>query len=98
MYAALRDCLQALKLDRNHMKAHLRLCRCLLELKWLEEAHLALQRFQIRFPEHACDTACITLLKDISAALEEVKSGGAATSESDPAPSLSDDGLNSSKT
>ena len=70
MYAALRDCLQALRLDQDHIKAHLRLCRCLLELRWPQEAAKAIELFKVRFPEHAEVSACKTLVKDISEAIE----------------------------
>jgi len=73
MYAALMDCRSALKLDRGHMKAHLRLCRCLLELKWPQEAAKAIEAFKARFPDHSEVSACKSLVKDIAEALEEME-------------------------
>merc|ERR1719300_728119 len=101
VYAALRDCLAALTLDRGHTKAHLRVVRCLLELQWLEEAHTALQRFQIRFPDHATASACLSLYKEIAEALEATSSTSATAPGSEggrggPPPSLLEDDLNSS--
>ena len=45
------------------MKAHLRMCTCLLELKWVEEAQFALRKFQLKFPEHAGALACLKIYK-----------------------------------
>ena len=97
LYAALRDCLKALKVDKGHAKAHLRLCRCLLELKWVDEAQGALELFKSRFAEHASGAACVALAKDISDVIRDMSSSESAASKAaEPMPSLEDD-LSSSK-
>jgi len=92
LYAALRDCLKALKVDKGHAKAHLRLCRCLLELKWVDEAQGALELFKSRFAEHASGAACVALAKDISDVIRDMSSSESAASKAaEPMPSLEDD-------
>lgn len=69
MYAALRDCHTALKLDLNHLKAHFRLAKCLNELSWSKEAFECLSHFKNKFPDYASSRACEQLDKDIRAAI-----------------------------
>ncbi|KAH9500217.1 WD and tetratricopeptide repeats containing protein [Bulinus truncatus] len=69
LYAALRDCYQALSHDPHHMKAHFRLARCLYELAWSQEAFDCLNQFKHRFPDYAKSHACETLDRDIKAAI-----------------------------
>lgn len=69
MYAALRDCHNALRLDLNHLKAHFRLAKCLNELSWTSEAFECLKHFKSKFPDYATSRACEQLDKDIRAAL-----------------------------
>ncbi|KAK6170193.1 hypothetical protein SNE40_018646 [Patella caerulea] len=69
LYAALRDCHCALNVDPNHLKAHFRLARCLYELSWAPEAFECLQQFKIKFPDYAKSHACVTLDRDIKAAI-----------------------------
>ncbi|KAI8740901.1 WD and tetratricopeptide repeats protein 1 [Biomphalaria glabrata] len=69
LYAALRDCYQALTLDPHHMKAHFRLARCLYELAWSQDAFDCLSHFKHRFPDYAKSNACETLDRDIKAAI-----------------------------
>lgn len=68
IYAALRDCHRALRLDPNHTKAHFRQARCLYELRWFQEALSCLNNFKLKFPEQAEGNAAKTLEKDIRAA------------------------------
>uniref|UniRef100_T1IVI1 WD and tetratricopeptide repeats protein 1 n=1 Tax=Strigamia maritima TaxID=126957 RepID=T1IVI1_STRMM len=68
VYAALRDCYTALKLDHAHLKAHFRLTRCLFELQYTKESLECLQIFKHKFPEHATSHACESLDRDIKAA------------------------------
>ena len=75
VYAALRDCYRAVSMDPNHLKAHLRLCRCLLELGWIDQASTAIEAFQRQFPEHSQVSACQTLIKDVYDARSEDKEG-----------------------
>ena len=76
IYAALRDCHKALKLDPNHTKAHFRQARCLYELRWFQEALSCLKNFKLKFPEQAEGTAAKTLEKDIRAAAFAETEGG----------------------
>ncbi|KAL4233448.1 WD and tetratricopeptide repeat-containing protein [Mactra antiquata] len=69
MYAAMRDCHTALKLDLNHLKAHFRLAKCLNELSWYKEAFECLNHFKNKFPDYASSRACEQLDKDIRAAI-----------------------------
>lgn len=69
IYAALRDCQNALRLDLNHLKAHFRLAKCLNELSWSMEAFECLKQFKSKFPDYATSRACEQLDKDIRAAL-----------------------------
>lgn len=69
LYAALRDCQTALRLDINHLKAHFRLAKCLHELSWPKEAFECLNHFKAKFPDYAKSRACEQLDKDIRAAI-----------------------------
>ncbi|XP_064601021.1 WD and tetratricopeptide repeats protein 1-like [Liolophura sinensis] len=69
LYAALRDCHTAIKIDPNHLKAHFRLARCLYELSWTKEAYECLQQFKDKFPDYAKSHACAALDRDIKAAI-----------------------------
>ncbi|XP_051922653.1 WD and tetratricopeptide repeats protein 1 isoform X1 [Hippocampus zosterae] len=66
-YDALKDCLKALTLNPDHLKAHFRLARCLFELKYVSKALECLNDFKEKFPEQAHSTACDALDKDIKA-------------------------------
>uniref|UniRef100_A0A3B3HC58 WD and tetratricopeptide repeats 1 n=1 Tax=Oryzias latipes TaxID=8090 RepID=A0A3B3HC58_ORYLA len=68
-YDALRDCIRALAINPDHLKAHFRLARCLFELKYVAEALECLDDFKGKFPEQAHSSACDSLDKDIRAAL-----------------------------
>ncbi|XP_065202390.1 WD and tetratricopeptide repeats protein 1 isoform X2 [Planococcus citri] len=71
MYAALRDCSTALKLDPDYMKAFFRLARCFHELKRFEEAKTCLDMFKSKFMNHADSHACRALEKDIEDACKK---------------------------
>jgi len=73
MYAALRDCGMAIKLDPNHLKAHFRLAKCLFELSWTAEALECLLHFKSKFPDYVTSHACEALEKDIRASLKKGK-------------------------
>ncbi|XP_054637431.1 WD and tetratricopeptide repeats protein 1 isoform X2 [Dunckerocampus dactyliophorus] len=66
-YDALRDCLKALTLNPEHLKAHFRLARCLFELEDVSAALVCLNDFKGKFPEQAHSSACDALDKDIKA-------------------------------
>ena len=70
IYAALRDCYVALLLDPNYCKAHFRLAKCLLDLRWLKEAQKCLSEFQQLYPDQAKGASCVILDKDIKSALK----------------------------
>ena len=72
LYAALRDCHEALKgesLPSVKCKAHFRLAKCLYDLQWTDEALQCIERFKIAFPDHAAKPPCETLCRDIKATL-----------------------------
>lgn len=70
MYAALRDCHEALRIDPGYVKAQFRLARALLELSYVREAELCLDEFKTRFPNHANNNGVMMLKKDIDSAIE----------------------------
>lgn len=60
-YAALKDCVTALKLEPNHLKAHFRLIVCLLELKMIEDSKIYLDQFKKKFPSYKNSDALLKL-------------------------------------
>eukprot|EP00088_Acartia_fossae_P021223 TRINITY_DN22710_c0_g1_i3.p1 TRINITY_DN22710_c0_g1~~TRINITY_DN22710_c0_g1_i3.p1 ORF type:complete len:725 (+),score=174.66 TRINITY_DN22710_c0_g1_i3:148-2322(+) len=72
-YAALRDCVTTLGLNPGHIKALLRLAKCLHELERYAEAKKCLEIFKSRYPDHAKSSVCTQLEKDILAAEKEKK-------------------------
>lgn len=77
-YAALIDCVTALKLDPDHMKAHFRLAVCLYELEKYSESKMYLDQFTMKFPVYKTSTAFKVLRDDISLAQNNMEnmSGG----------------------
>ncbi|XP_077432868.1 WD and tetratricopeptide repeats protein 1 isoform X2 [Vanacampus margaritifer] len=73
-YDALKDCLKALTLNPEHLKAHFRLARCLFELKYVPEAQDCLKDFKGKFPEQAHSSPCDALDKDIKAFFSQSES------------------------
>lgn len=70
-YAALRDCMAALALEDRHVKAHLRLVRCLMDLQHNADATRWLDLFRVRFPEQIRSQAYSKIEKDLKAATEK---------------------------
>jgi len=75
VYAALRDCYTALSLDPGHIKAHLRLARCLHDLDWTAEATKCLELFKTKYPEHVKSQACRQLEEDMAGATRPPRGG-----------------------
>ncbi|KAH8280395.1 hypothetical protein KR018_005473 [Drosophila ironensis] len=65
IYAALRDCHEALRLDPSYVKAHFRLARALLELRRPQDAEKCILALLQRFPGLASNHGVMTLHKDI---------------------------------
>lgn len=90
VYSALRDCHEALKLDRLTIKAHLRIVRCLVELSLLDESLSYLSAFKLAFPDHANSSSCAALESDIARKSKNgEKRNGAKTSTTPPRSSSS---------
>lgn len=70
VYAAIKDCHTALKLDPSYIKAHFRLARALLELQHLKEANVCLEELKKRFPNYSNNHGVMMLRKDIDNALD----------------------------
>lgn len=64
-YAALKDCVTALRLEPNHMKAHFRLAVCLYELNKLEDSKMYLDQFTTKYPSYKTSVAFKVLHKDL---------------------------------
>ncbi|XP_058840274.1 WD and tetratricopeptide repeats protein 1 [Topomyia yanbarensis] len=71
VYAAVRDCHRALRLDPHYVKAHFRLARALLKLGQLSNAASCLTELVQRFPSYAKNHGVLMLDKDIEAELEK---------------------------
>nr|ABC86523.1 AT17348p [Drosophila melanogaster] len=74
IYAALRDCHEALRLDPSYVKAHFRLARALLELHRPQDADQCLQALIQRFPDFANNHGVLMLNKDIKENRRQSKS------------------------
>ena len=69
----MRDCYRALEIDKDNMKSHFRLARCLQELKWHKEAKKCLDIFVKKFPDYANNKSCKTLVEEINASLKKLE-------------------------
>jgi WD and tetratricopeptide repeat-containing protein 1 len=72
-YAALKDCVTALKLDPDHMKAHFRLIVCLYELRMLDDSKMYLEEFKKRFPSYNTSEAFLTIHSNIHHSIRRKK-------------------------
>ena len=72
IYAALRDCYYVLNQDPTDVKAHLRLCRCLLEMKRPEEAQKCIEVFKVCCPDQVKSPDCQKVEQEITQALEKL--------------------------
>ncbi|XP_025190600.1 WD and tetratricopeptide repeats protein 1-like [Melanaphis sacchari] len=64
-YAALKDCITALELEPNHMKAHFRLAVCLYELGKLKDSKKYLDQFTVKYPSYKTSAAYKCLQSDL---------------------------------
>lgn len=71
VYAAVRDCHRALRLDPHYVKAHFRLARALLKLGQLQDASECLAELIKRFPSYAKNHGVLALEKDIESEQEK---------------------------
>ena len=71
IYAALRDCYHVLTVEPSDVKAHLRLCRCLLEMKSPHQAQKCLDLFKNCCPDQAQSSDCQVVEKEILEVLEK---------------------------
>lgn len=70
MYAGLRDCQKALKLDPTYVKAHFRLARSLFGLGYVMEATECLTELKKRFPSDANNKQIQLLTEEIDDYIE----------------------------
>lgn len=64
-YAALKDCVTALKLEPSHMKAHFRLAVCLFELDKFKDSKMYLDQFTMKYPSYKTSAAYKSLYSDL---------------------------------
>lgn len=70
LYAALKDCEIALKLDPTYMKAHFRMTRALYELGFWNEAYHSLCELKRRFPGDTNNKQTNKLTNDIETSMK----------------------------
>uniref|UniRef100_A0A182VY85 WD and tetratricopeptide repeats protein 1 n=1 Tax=Anopheles minimus TaxID=112268 RepID=A0A182VY85_9DIPT len=73
VYAAVRDCHTALRLDPHYVKAHFRLAKALLKLEKSKEAQICLEELVRRFPSYAKNPGILMLEKDIGIEIEKTR-------------------------
>jgi len=73
IYGALRDCHATIRIDKQHVKAHLRVVRCLLELNMIEESRAYLSAFKGAFPDHANSSSCLALESEVERKISKKK-------------------------
>ncbi|XP_049280801.1 WD and tetratricopeptide repeats protein 1 [Anopheles funestus] len=73
VYAAVRDCHTALRLDPHYVKAHFRLAKALLKLEKSKEAQICLEELVRRFPSYAKNPGILMLEKDIGIEIEKAR-------------------------
>jgi WD and tetratricopeptide repeat-containing protein 1 len=68
----MRCCYQALYDDKDHLKSHFRLARCLHDLGWHNEAKECLDIFCDIYPDYASSHTCESLADDIDKTLAKL--------------------------
>jgi len=64
-YAALKDCVTALKLEPNHMEAHFQLAVSLFKLDKLTDSKMYLDQFIMKYPSYKTSAAYKCLYSDL---------------------------------
>ncbi|KAL4083120.1 hypothetical protein QTP88_028450 [Uroleucon formosanum] len=64
-YAAFKDCVTALKLEPNLMKAHIRLAECLFHMDKVDESKMYLDQLIMKYPSYKPSSAYKSLYSDL---------------------------------
>ncbi|KAL4153620.1 hypothetical protein QTP88_001470 [Uroleucon formosanum] len=64
-YAALKDCVTALKLEPNHMKAQIQLAECLFQMAMLNESKMYLDQLTMKSPSYETCSAYKSLYSNL---------------------------------
>lgn len=82
IYAAMSDCLAALALDPEYVKAYYRLCKCLHALGWHKDVGDLLSYLRRQFPSHPSMTGDVAAIKEMEKAVADATKAASASEQS----------------